>query len=77
LPRTFTVRKAGYLPFTIVQGAAALDPRVLAELSPEPPLLAPVPVPSANARISAAVQPVKKPRPAPSAAPGSDIFMQR
>jgi serine/threonine protein kinase len=81
LPRTFSVRKAGYLPYTIVQGAAAQDTRVLAELSREPaPTASAAPTPSAAVRVPAAAPASKKPRLGPSAAPakpGSDIFMQR
>jgi hypothetical protein len=76
LPRTFRLRKTGYAPYTIVQGAAAQDTRLLAELSREP--IAARPPPSATARVPAATG--KKPRPTPSAAPAkpsSDIFMQR
>jgi len=69
-PRTFTVRKAGHLPYTIVQGPSATDARVLAKLTAEPLVPAPRPV-------------AKKPTPPPSNPPsapaksGSDIFMQR
>ncbi|HKO51276.1 MAG TPA: serine/threonine-protein kinase [Polyangiaceae bacterium] len=66
--RTFSLRKAGYLPYTIVQGAATKDARVLAELTAEPV----IPTPALTA---------KKPAPTkPSSAPDksdSDIFMQR
>ncbi|MES1175121.1 MAG: protein kinase [Myxococcales bacterium] len=82
LPRTFSVRKSGYLPYTIVQGASAQDTRVLAELSRDPGAAAPTPAPapSVAARAPAAAAHNTKPRPVPSAAPakpGNDIFMQR
>lgn len=75
-PRTFTVRKSGFLPYTIVQGPSARDTRVLAELSavPEPP-----PTPSAAPLHRApSARPTAKPAPA-KAKPASsgDIFMQR
>jgi len=73
-PRTFTVRKTGYLPYTIVQGPAQKDALVLAELSAAP-------------ASGLAASPRAKPKPpaAPKIAPGkpkpasppSDIFMQR
>jgi eukaryotic-like serine/threonine-protein kinase len=78
LPRTFSVRSAGYLPYTLVQGASPHDTRVLAELSREPALTAPTPTVAAH--VPAAPAQGKKPRPVPSgtpAQPGSDIFMQR
>jgi serine/threonine-protein kinase len=74
-PRTFTVRKSGYAPYTIVQGPAQADLHVLAELALEP------------AAASAALHsPKTKKAPPPKAAtadkpksanPPSDIFMQR
>jgi len=67
-PRSFSVRKAGYLPYTIVQGASTKDARVLAELAAEPLLAAP--------RPSAKKPPATKP-PSTGAKAGSDIFMQR
>jgi serine/threonine-protein kinase len=67
-PRTFLLRKVGYLPYTIVQGASANDARASAELAKEP--TGPAPRPS-----------VKKPpavkEPSKEQKPGSDIFMQR
>jgi len=67
-PRSFSVRKAGYLPYTIVQGASAKDARALAELAREPP-------PSTPPRSSdKRPPPSKEPSPAKT---GSDIFMQR
>jgi serine/threonine protein kinase len=68
-PRTFSVRKAGYLPYTIVQGAASKDARVLAELAADPAFMKRLPA--------------SKPAPAASNPPSlplksdSDIFMQR
>jgi serine/threonine-protein kinase len=68
-PRTFTVRKAGLLPYTIVQGGSTKDVHLQAELVPDHP--APAGLPAGP----------KKPRPvlAPSASakPLGDIFMQR
>lgn len=66
-PRTFSVRKAGYLPYTIVQGASAKDARAVAELAKEPP----GPPRPGNKR------PPTVKEPSPAAKPGSDIFMQR
>jgi serine/threonine protein kinase len=67
-PRTFSVRKAGFLPYTIVQGATTKDTRVLAELA-KAPAIAP-PRPAAKSRPPTTV-------PSARAEPGSDIFMQR
>jgi eukaryotic-like serine/threonine-protein kinase len=67
-PRTFSIRKTGYLPYTIVQGASAKDARALAELAKEP--AAPPSRPAVKKPPSAK----EPPRPAK---PGSDIFMQR
>jgi serine/threonine protein kinase len=67
-PRTLTVRKAGYLPYTIVQDASAKDAHVLAELAAEPVIATP--------RPAVKKSPVTK-APSAKAAPGSDIFMQR
>jgi len=67
-PRTFSLRKAGYLPYTIVQGASAKDARVLAELAAEPVAVAPRPI---------VKKPPKTKKPSTDAKPGSDIFMQR
>lgn len=64
-PRTFSVRKTGYLPYTIVQGASAKDARAFAELVKEPTGAAPRP---AVKKPPAVKEPNK---------PGSDIFMQR
>lgn len=81
-PRTFTVRKPGYAPYTIVQGASAKDTSVLAELTP---VSEPVPAPSGTAPLKSngAARP-KKAAPAPKSSdktapsnPPSDIFMQR
>jgi len=66
--RTFSLRKAGYLPYTIVQGASATDVRALAELAKEPAAPPPRPV--------SKKPPAGKP-PSKEATPGSDIFMQR
>ena len=70
-PRTFTVRKAGYLPYTVVQGAGTKDARVWAELSPEPAVTAPrrpIVKKSTPAARQVTSQPVKS---------ANDIFMQR
>ena len=85
LPRTFSVRQPGYAPYTLVQGMAAHDAHVLAELTREPaPASAGAPAAAKPAALAAhppaAAPRAPKPRPAPSAAPpkpGSDIFMQR
>jgi len=65
--RTFSLRKAGYLPYTIVQSAAEKDAHVLAELVAE--------------RIAKPRPSLKKPpaskAPSTEAKSGSDIFMQR
>ena len=68
-PRTFTVRKAGLLPYTIVQGNSAVDVHLLAELVPAPPTRA---VTTAKPKRPKIVAP-----PTPSAKPQGDIFMQR
>jgi hypothetical protein len=69
LPRTFTVRKAGYLPYTIMQGNSAKDVHLFAELVQD------------QAGASTATAKPKKPAlvPAPHASPKpqGDIFMQR
>jgi eukaryotic-like serine/threonine-protein kinase len=73
-PRTFTVSKTGYLPYTIVQGPSQKDAQVLAELGAAP---------AAGVGAPSSVKP-KKP-PAPKVVPGKhqpaspppDIFMQR
>ncbi|MEI9948086.1 MAG: serine/threonine-protein kinase [Pseudomonadota bacterium] len=67
-PRTFMLRKAGYLPYTIVQGAATKDARVLAELAADPVVVTP--------RPAAKKPPVTK-APSTQAKSASDIFMQR
>ncbi len=86
LPRKFSVRRAGYEPYTIVQGAAEHDTRVLAELTRESVAAAPVEAtPAEPPKLSAShapppARPVKPPRPPPPATStklGSDIFMQR
>ena len=72
-PRTFTLRKAGFAPYTIVQSASPKDTHVLAELDAE--LHAASGVPSAKPKKA----PERKPpsdKPKPSSPP-SDIFMQR
>ena len=69
-PRTFSVRKAGFLPYTLVQGPSAGDTRVLAELSAVP---APIPPASAAPPRKAAIA---KPTTAKPTSSG-DIFMQR
>jgi eukaryotic-like serine/threonine-protein kinase len=74
-PRTFTLRKAGYAPYTIVQSASPKDTRVLAELGAEPA--------GAASSSSRATKPKKAPERKPPTAepkpanPPSDIFMQR
>ena len=70
LPRTFTLRKAGHLPYTVVQGPSAADARVLAELAAEPGALPPRPAGKKPAPLP------RKPSTAP-VKPGSDIFMHR
>jgi len=76
-PRTFTVRKSGYAPYTIVQGPAQADLHVLAELAQAP---------AAASAAAALHSPKTKKAPQPKAAtaekpkpanPPSDIFMQR
>jgi len=67
-PRTFSLRKPGYLPYTIVQGPSAKDARALAELAKEP--AGPGPRPSLK-------RPLPAKEPSQEAKPGSDIFMQR
>ena len=67
-PRTFALRKSGYLPYTIVQGASAKDAHVLAELAKAPPGAAPRP---------AVKKPVITKEPSKEPKPGSVIFMQR
>ncbi|HET7539200.1 MAG TPA: hypothetical protein VFK05_04990, partial [Polyangiaceae bacterium] len=67
-PRTFSVRKAGYLPYTIVQGASTKDTQVLAELAADP-ALAP--------RRSPGKKPAVTSAPSSGAKSDSDIFMQR
>ncbi|HTA92119.1 MAG TPA: serine/threonine-protein kinase [Polyangiaceae bacterium] len=72
-PRTFTLRKAGFASYTIVQSASPKDTHVLAELDAE--LHAAPGAPSAKPKKA----PERKPpsdKPKPSSPP-SDIFMQR
>jgi len=66
--RTFSLRKTGYLPYTIVQGSSAKDARVSAELAK-----APVNMPARPA----ANKPPSGKTPGAEAKPGNDIFMQR
>jgi len=73
-PRTFTVRKAGYAPYTIVQGASAKDAVVLAELTPEASASGSATALSKPKRAPAPPKPTSRPAP-PN--PPSDIFMQR
>jgi len=76
-PRTFTVRKSGFLPYTIVQGPSQKDARVLAELAAEP---AATPPAGPKAKPRKAPPPPKAVSPSPSPKPAnspSDIFMQR
>jgi len=68
-PRTFTVRQAGLLPYTIVQGNSAKDVHLLAELVPDHPAPAVLPAKPKKPRIVQA--------PSVSAKPQGDIFMQR
>jgi eukaryotic-like serine/threonine-protein kinase len=70
-PRTFTLQKAGYLPYTIIQAGGTKDARVLAELTPEPVIATPKPA----VKRPTAKKPVESS--APSAPKPSDIFMQR
>ena len=67
-PRTFTVRKTGYLPYTIVQGASPKDARVLAELAADPARVTPRPALKKPPVAEAPEAPTKS---------DSDIFMQR
>ncbi|HYP97398.1 MAG TPA: serine/threonine-protein kinase [Polyangiaceae bacterium] len=67
-PRTFALRKSGYLPYTIVQGASAKDAHVLADLAKAPTGAAPRPT---------VKKPVISKEPSKDPKPGSDIFMQR
>ena len=69
-PRTFTLRKPGYLPYTIVQGASTKDARVLAELVAEPLIATPRPSAAKAAPAPSKPQSTKD-------SSGSDIFMQR
>ena len=70
-PRRFTIRKAGYLPYTIVQGALTKDTRVLAELAQEPTSSKP------EAPAAALKKPTGLKAPSAPPKPSSDIFMQR
>jgi len=76
-PRTFTVRKPGYAPYTIVQGPAQADLHVLAELAQEPVVASAAAAPH-SPKTKKAPPPkaatADKPKPA---TPPSDIFMQR
>jgi len=77
-PRTFVVRRSGYLPYTVVQGVSASDRTVLAQLvapeSPEPPS---PPKGTHGAAPSTAKHP-SEPKPQSSTqTPGADIFMHR
>jgi len=71
--RTFTVRKAGYLPYTIVQGAGTKDAHVLAELTAEPASA----TPQLAVKKPVAKKPVETKTPSTAPKAGSDIFMQR
>jgi hypothetical protein len=68
-PRTFSVRKAGLLPYTIVQGSSAVDVRLLAQLAPARAIPAAPAAKPKKARIVAT--------PSATAKPQGDIFMQR
>ena len=68
-PRTFSVRKAGLLPYTIVQGSSAVDVRLLAQLAPAHGIPAPAVSKPKKAKIVAAASATAKPQ--------GDIFMQR
>ncbi|HEX7452272.1 MAG TPA: serine/threonine-protein kinase, partial [Polyangiaceae bacterium] len=68
-PRTFTVRKAGLLPYTIVQGGSTKDVHLQAELVPDHPAPAGLPAGPKKPRTALA--------PSVSAKPLGDIFMQR
>jgi hypothetical protein len=72
-PRTFTVRKAGYAPYTIVQGTSSGDARAFAELAASPTAaIAPAPHSKPRKPPEIKASPAK-----PPASPPSDIFMQR
>lgn len=68
-PRTFSLRKPGYLPYTIVQGASAKDTRASADLAKEPAATA--------SRPAGKRPPIAAKEPGTEAKPGGDIFMQR
>ncbi len=71
-PRTFTLRKAGFAPYTIVQSASPKDAHVLAQLGAELE-------PPSKHGTKPKKAPERKPssdNPKPSSPP-SDIFMQR
>jgi serine/threonine-protein kinase len=77
--RTFSLRKPGYLPYTIVQGAATQDTRILAELSRAPTEAQAPSATSTRPRPDARpphAKSVAEPGAAP-AEPARDIFMQR
>jgi len=74
-PRTFTIRKVGYAPYTVVQGASHTDAHVLAELSALPAPASP-PSPTIKPRNAARPKAATSQKPKP-ANPPSDIFMQR
>jgi serine/threonine protein kinase len=73
-PRTFTLRQAGYAPYTIVQSASPKDARVLAELAVETAGTAPSSHTSKPKKAPERKWPVAPPK---VANPPSDIFMQR
>jgi hypothetical protein len=68
-PRTFSVRKAGFLPYTVAQGGSAVDVRLLLPLAPAHGAPAAPTAKPKKARIVAAPSATPKPQ--------GDIFMQR
>jgi serine/threonine-protein kinase len=76
LPRTFSVKKPGFAPYTIVQGASLADVSVRAELSPEPAPATRASAPKTSKPKKAAPTKSTPTKPAPPTPP-SDIFMQR
>jgi serine/threonine-protein kinase len=75
---TFTLRRAGYQPYSLVQGYSDENVRLVAALVPEAPGPAPTSVPAPVEAPKAAAP--HKPRPStkpPSPPPASDIRMAR
>jgi serine/threonine-protein kinase len=78
VPRTFTVSKVGYLPYTIVQGNSARDVHLLAELDPDRAASsAPSAKPKKPALLPAPHASAKPPPFGDHEAREGDIFMQR